>query len=79
METVFEYINERHYEDTLVSEDGCDVDSTVVYTGSVSDEEYRKAKKMSQERFNLYSALGGNKRKLKLLRDGGDRFTINIG
>ena len=69
MKTVFEYINERHYEDTLVSEDGCDVDSTVVYTGSVSDVEYRKAKKMSQERFNLYSALKENELKLSLLHD----------
>ena len=56
METVVEYIFNRHYEDTLKGDDECAVDNTVLYKGSVSDKEYLKAKKIRQEEWNMSMA-----------------------
>ena len=56
METVFEYIFNRHYEDTLKGDDECTVDNTVLYKGSVSDREYLKVKKTAQQEFNMNMA-----------------------
>ena len=56
MKSVYDYINENHYEDTLINENACDVDYTIIYTGSVSDKEYLKARKTAQEEWNIQMA-----------------------
>tara|TARA_R100001530_G_scaffold84887_1_gene59152 strand:- start:216 stop:473 length:258 start_codon:yes stop_codon:yes gene_type:complete len=74
MKSVYDYINENHYEDTLINEDACDVDYTITYKGSVSDKEYLKARKTAQEEWNIQTA---RKEYMRKLRERVDQQKVN--